>query len=86
MFSLLLVFTFGLILKFKGGTLSQKGNKISRKITELVQLVQETRGFIRQIILYNLNDLFLFNLLKLIKNLDYSNFKISGMQPIQNLL
>ena len=70
-----LVFTFGLILKFKGGTFSQKGNKISRKITELVQLVQETRGFIRQIILYNLNDLFSIQFAKIDKKLRLLQFQ-----------
>ena len=56
LFSLILI--FGGLIKFKGRKIYNRGTKISEKNSQIVKFIQETRGFIRQIFLYELGDFF----------------------------
>ncbi len=56
LFSLILI--FGGLIKFKGKKIYNRGIKISEKNSQIVKFIQETRGFIRQIFLYELGDFF----------------------------
>ena len=52
-------FIFGILIKSKGKKVSSRGVKISEKNSQIIKLIQETRGFIRQIFLYKLGDFFI---------------------------